>query len=278
MNNILSKSVALALPALIAFPISNASAADNLVQRGTQAPYTQPAPAQAEPESNWTFITGLGTGFAPAYEGSDKTKISVLPIINAEYKDGLFFIGKKGIGITPLKFEDGSVDLALGYDIGRKEKDDRKNLKGMGKIDSSATATVSADYNVGPVILGASVTSGMGGDYGTEADLSIGTNHPITEKLSISSDAHTTWSSDDHMKNYFGVSNTQATASGKKAFKAESGIKSYGVGVGANYQVSEKWTIMSGVKYDNLIGDAADSPVSKKDGQLSGFVGAGYRF
>jgi MipA family protein len=227
---------------------------------------------------NWSITVGAGGGFAPAYEGSDKVEFGPVPILDLNYDDGFFFAGMSGIGFTPLKNDDGSLSVALGYGGGRDEKDDRKNLRGLGDVDSSALGIVSGEYNVGPVTLGASAQTGLSGDYGTTADVSVGSGYPITEKLMISSDIHTTWASDEHMKNYFGVSQRQSTTSGKARFNAGSGFKSYGVSLGANYQISQSWSAFADVGVDQLIGDAADSPVSVEDNQISGFAGVGYSF
>ena len=102
--------------------------------------------------------------------------------------------------------------------------------------------------------------------------------YPITESLMISGDVHTTWADEEHMMNYFGVSSKQSINSGKKRFSAESGIKSYGVSLGANYQISQNWSAFTNVSLDRLNGSAADSPISVEDNQIGGFIGVGYRF
>lgn len=263
---------------LLSTPLTEARADDVWQDIGPKRYENEGFYNQVTDSKNWNVTVGAGAGFGQAYEGSDKTEFSPAPVIDVSYKDGLFFAGMQGIGTTVVNTDDAKLSLALGYGGGRDEKDDRKNLRGLGDIDSSALGIVSGEYNVGPVTFGASVQSGLGGDYGTTGDLSIGSGYPVTEKLMISGDVHTSWASDDHMKNYFGVSQKQSVASGKKKFDAGSGIKSYGVSLGTNYQISETWSAFANVGVDQLTGDAADSPVSVEDTQLGGFVGVGYSF
>jgi outer membrane protein len=276
-RNVYKKAMFLSL-LLLSMPLSEARADDVWQDIGLKRYENEGFYNQVTDSKNWNVTVGAGAAFGPAYEGSDKTEFSPAPVIDVSYKDGLFFAGMGGVGFTPLKNDDGSLSFALGYGGGRDEKDDRKNLRGLGDIDSSALGIVSGEYNLGPVALGASVQSGMGGDYGTTGDLSIGSGYPVTEKLMISGDIHTTWASDDHMKNYFGVSSSQSARSGKSRFTAESGVKSYGVSLGANYQISETWAAFANIGVDQLTGDAADSPVSVEDTQVGGFVGVGYSF
>jgi MipA family protein len=276
-RNVYKKAMFLSL-LLLSAPLSEARADDVWQDIGPKRYENEGFYNQVTDSKNWNVTVGAGAAFGPAYEGSDKTEFSPAPVIDVIYKDGLFFAGTQGIGTTVINTDDAKLSFALGYGGGRDEKDDRKNLLGLGDIDSSALGVVSGEYNVGSVTFGASVQSGLGGDYGTTGDFSIGSGYPVTEKLMISGDVHTSWASDDHMKNYFGVSSSQSTRSGKSRFTAESGFKSYGVSLGANYQISETWAAFANIGVDQLIGDAADSPVSVEDTQVGGFIGVGYSF
>jgi outer membrane scaffolding protein for murein synthesis (MipA/OmpV family) len=277
MTSVYKKASVFAL-FLTAVPFAAAQANDGWQQQSQKISEHKSLYQDVMSKDNWSVTLGAGAAFGPAYEGSDKNEFSPAPVIEASYKDGLVFIGFDGIGITPLQTEDGSISLALGYGGGRDVSDDRKNLNGLGDVDSSALGTVAGEYNVGPLTFSSSVTSGLGGDYGSTADFSIGSDYPVSENFRISADVHTSWAGDEHMKKYFGVNAAQALASGKAQFKAESGFKSYGFSVGANYQVNENWSVFANLGLDQLMGDAADSPVSVDNSQFSGFTGVGYSF
>ena len=228
---------------------------------------------------NWQVTVGAGAGFAPSYEGSDELEFSPVPVLDASFEDGLFYAGLQGIGVSPLRGENYSLKAGLSYGGGRDEEDDRDALRGLGDIDGSALAVVSGEYTFFDFVsLGAQVQSGFTGDYGTTADMSIGTGYPITEKLFIGGDIHTTWADDEHMENYFGVSRLQSMRSGKRQFTAESGFKSYGVSISSNYAITENWGILAVLGVDQLTGDAGDSPITQDEMQPSGFIAATYTF
>jgi outer membrane scaffolding protein for murein synthesis (MipA/OmpV family) len=87
-----------------------------------------------------------------------------------------------------------------------------------------------------------------------------------------------TWADAKHMESYFGVSPAQSVRSGYSRYEAESGFKSVGISVGAVYNISENWDVMLMVNADQLLGDAADSPITKEDFSVSTFSTVNYKF
>ena len=82
------------------------------------------------------------------------------------------------------------------------------------------------------------------------------------------------------MSDYFGVSTVQAgsSAAGLGAFDADAGFKDIHVQLSADYDINNRWSIMGGVGYKRLIGDAADSPIVETEDQFSATLGLTYRF
>lgn len=231
-----------------------------------------------ETEKDWNFSVGGGVMYGPAYEGSDKYVVRPLPDVSIEYKEGLFFANAwDGIGSYPIQGEDYKIGASIGFAAGRDEGDDRKNLHGMGDIDMSATANLMGEYDVGPVKISGKITKGSE-DYGTTASIEAGTMVPVTEKLMVMASAGPTWADENHMSSYFGVSSAQAARSGYSRYNAGSGIKSIGFTAGAFYSVTENWDAKFMVKADQLMGDAADSPITKDEFQPSAFFTTSYKF
>jgi outer membrane protein len=226
----------------------------------------------------WNWEAGAMAMYGPAYEGSDKYQAMAFPNISVDYEDGLFFASPfDGIGSYPIQGEDYKLGASVGFAFGRDESDDRKNLRGMGDIDMSPTASIMGEYSFGPIQLSGKLTQGNS-DYGMVAEADVGTMFPATDDLMIMAKVGTKWANEDHMNSYFGVSSAQAARSGYGSYKAESGIKSVGVNVGAFYSVTENidMNFMAGV--DQLLGDAADSPITKSDFQPSVMIGTSYKF
>ncbi|MBD8897319.1 MipA/OmpV family protein [Desulfovibrio desulfuricans] len=229
-------------------------------------------------EEDWNISVGAGAMYGPAYEGSDKYVVTPLPDISIEYRNGLFFANIwDGIGSYPIQGENYKVGAAIGFDMGRKESDDRRNLRGMGDIDLEATFNFMGEYDINHFKLSGKVSTGTK-DYGTTAKAELGTMFPATEHLRLMGSIGATWADDEHMKNYFGVSPRQSARSGHDRYSAGAGIKSVGFTVGAFYSITENWDVKFMLMGDQLLGDAANSPITKRNFNPSVLLTIGYNF
>lgn len=61
-------------------------------------------------------------------------------------------------------------------------------------------------------------------------------------------------------------------------YHAKAGINMAGVGVGANYGFTERWSVSAQVSYDKLRGSAVDSPVTTDRDQRAFALFTFYRF
>ena len=89
-----------------------------------------------------------------------------------------------------------------------------------------------------------------------------------------------TYADQNYMQEYFGIGASNVRDSGLRFYNADEGFKDVGVRVAADYQFSERWSAGGGVQYIRLIGDAEDSPVTKRgsEDQFFGGVSLSYRF
>lgn len=90
----------------------------------------------------------------------------------------------------------------------------------------------------------------------------------------------TAYGSDDYMDAYFSVTPAQAAASAASlpSFDADAGFKNVSLELGADYRLTDRWTVTSKLGYSRLLGDAADSPVTAARNQWSGGLGLTYTF
>jgi outer membrane protein len=68
---------------------------------------------------------------------------------------------------------------------------------------------------------------------------------------------------------YFGVTPEAAAASGLPAYDPDGGVQSVGVTAGYHRMLGRSWGIAVYGRYDRLVGDAADSPVTRQLGSRS---------
>lgn len=248
----------------------------NTTQQAT--PVAQPT-QKAKETKNRNYVIGVGVGYAPTYEGSDEYDVLPVPVVNVDYKDGLFFANvRNGIGSYLLRGEDYKVGASIGFAPGREEDEDKKNLTGMGDVEASATANLLAEYDFGIAQLSGRIITAVSGDYGTTAEVNLGSRYSFTSKITMSGSVGTTWADKEHMSNRFGVTAAQSAASGYRQYDAESGIKSVGFSVGATYPLTDKWNVNLTHRGDKLLGDAADSPIVKNDFVPAVFLTTSYKF
>jgi outer membrane scaffolding protein for murein synthesis (MipA/OmpV family) len=228
-------------------------------------------------------IGGIGL-VTPKYEGSDSYEIIGAPFAYPVFggaSDGSFSVN----GIDDVRFRllnHGGFEAGVigGYAFGRDQSDGRL-LRGLGDIDAGFIAGAFVGYRAGAAFFDVSYHRIVSGDD-TGGYFRAGVTHTadLSSQLTLITRVGTTYADDDYNSAYFGVSAVQSANSlaGLNAFDADAGFKDVHVSLTANYDITPRWTLMAGVGYKRLIGDAADSPVVETPDQFSAKFGATYRF
>lgn len=240
-------------------------------------------------QSRWGLTVGGFAGFAPAYEGSDKYKFVGYPLIIPKYYGDSYDpmaaprVTVKGIDdvrLSLLRF--GALDLGpvVGYNFGRDE-DDASRLGGLGDIDGGLNVGAFAALRFAPFFVdGAYVQQVTGDDVGHTLRFGAGWEDKITDRLTGRAYLSTAYASADYMDAHFSVTPAQAATSSANlaAFDAGSGFKNVSLEIGADYKLTDRWSMNSTLGYSRLLGDAADSPVTATANQFSGGLGLTYTF
>ena len=227
---------------------------------------------------DWRIELGGGAMVTPEYEGSEDYQVMALPMVDIVWRDLVFLNAYKGLGVNILKNERATLGMAVGYSFGRDE-DDSDDLNGLGDVEGGAKLTAFAEYDFGPVRLSSELSGQISGDdTGVLADFAVSKVYKVSDQLMLIPAVTTSIASDDYMTSYFGVSGAQSARSGLSAFDAEGGFKDVGLVVNARYMLDENWSLNGNLGYSRLLGDAADSPITKSENQLSSGLGLTYRF
>jgi outer membrane scaffolding protein for murein synthesis (MipA/OmpV family) len=98
--------------------------------------------------------------------------------------------------------------------------------------------------------------------------------------LTVSAGPRLVLADDDAMQFQFGVSPKAAERNGRvSAFDASAGFQSVGANATLGYDWSQDWRFTVFGRYDRLVGDAADSPITRELGSADQFtVGAGITY
>jgi outer membrane protein len=257
---------------------------------------TVAVPGVALAGDEWKLEVGGGVGYQSKYEGSDEMEVMFLPVLGITWKDTVYLSTEDGLGAVVYDNNDFTVNVSFNYEWGRDESDS-SDLKGLGDVDGAATANLSLEYEAGPVTPFVELTRHLGGTNALEVSFGVETMIPVRVLMgrgsassvtksgdggadgpAILAGISATWSDGKYMESYFGINSTQSARSGLSQFTAKSGLKSVGVDLGFLYPVNENWEILTMIEYSQLIGDAADSPISKDNSVLFGGVAISYKF
>lgn len=225
--------------------------------------------------------TAVRVGFitlnAPRYQGSAEQKTSLVPGIFLHASNGLFADPFNGIGYV---FEPaGSLVYGVRANIetGRAAED---ALPGFEKIKVRLNPGVFANYAVNEQLtLRSAVRTGLG-EAGDGSLLNLGVQYKLYNAnfISVAANASVKYASSSYMQSYFGVTSAQSTSSRLAAYKPAAGFAMAQAGLTAGFPISREIYIISSVTVQRLVGDAANSPLTRKKTQPAAFVGAIYSF
>ena len=207
---------------------------------------------------------GLGLLVGPAYLGSDEHKVRGLPLIQARWRNG-FFAGTTGLGYRWGGNEPLSGGLRLGIDPGR-DQDDADALRGMGDIPLRPELGAFFNYKLVPAMtLSGGLRYGSGDDRkGLRGDLSLTGMLPLSPEQRVLITISTQWANQEAQRSAFGVTAAQALRSGSAIYTPSSGLRDVGLRVGYGHTLSPKLSLNMGLQFTHLLGDAADSPITRR--------------
>ena len=208
--------------------------------------------ASAQDGNYVSFNLGLGAASGPAYFGSDTTKSVV---------SGVF--ANPSMSVGSLAFGQGINSYGLG-------------MTGSFRIISARTAAAYPEPVVLPDV-DLSIEAGGGLTYTTENALvyavgrygvighesfvgEIGSDYILqpTDSTELRLGPRLFFGDDDYAATYFSVG----------AYSAKGGILSRGIQASAAYNFDENWGVVGTVNYDQLLNDAANSPITQTTDQF----------
>ena len=82
----------------------------------------------------------------------------------------------------------------------------------------------------------------------------------------------------DYMQSYFGVTAAQAAATGYAIYSAGSEARDARANVALTYSIDQRTSVTAVLSASSLLGDAQDSPLTRKRTSGSGVLGINYAF
>jgi len=216
----------------------------------------------------WRFVLGAAVVAEPAYDGARAYHLQAGPVIDIRYRDIAFASVGEGIGVNIVRGANYRVGIAIGYDLGRRVSDEQTHLHGLGDIPRSPAIKLFGAYVISkefPLELRADVRQLVGGGAdGLIGDLEAFMPLPgSSETFAMLAGPSFTFANRPYMQNRFGVSTTQALASGYARYNADGGANAVGLGFSATRFVTHKWLINADLAMNRLLGSAGDSPITQ---------------
>lgn len=211
-------------------------------------------PLAAEPARMVSFDLGVAAKVKPSYPGSDDTEVSAVPIIRN------FRLGEGG----------GQAKQGLSFGpswsiVGGRKADDDSRLSGFDDIDRAVELGGKLSYRMGDVTTFATLRRGFGGHEGLRGEIGASHHAALSDRLRLTSTLEAGFANDDYLQTYFGVDAKQSAASGYQLYTPEGGLHSVSAGVSARYDMGADWALLGEAKVSKLLGDAADSPLTRDE-------------
>jgi outer membrane protein len=207
------------------------------------------------------------------YKGIDT---SIYPIPLVRFISGRFYISGAAAGYRLLADEGWTFDVIGKWRFDGYDADDSDRLNGMHNrnhtVDIGGEFTLTGDWGE---IRGSIITDTFSQHDGQE--IKLGYAKPfVFNELIISPSGGLIWQSNNLADYYYGVCADEAVAGRPKYHVGDS--TNWFIGLRAQYQPDEKWTLMAGVTYQFLDSKIRKSPIVDDSFIVSFLAGAMYKF
>jgi outer membrane scaffolding protein for murein synthesis (MipA/OmpV family) len=231
----------------------------------------------SEPSPEWQMQAGGGISLSPSFDGSPRYRAQLEPLLEIRYRELAFLSLGEGLGINLVSDKNYRAGIALSYDLGRRDGDDRR-LRGVGNIAAAPEFKIFAEYLVFSVVLRADIRRAFAGQGGLIGDL--GAYFPIVgaARYSVLVGPSLTLANREHEKRFYGIDQQQAARSGYPTFDAHGGASHASIGVNALWNLDAHWFVEGVAALSRTLGHAARSPLIQTPAQYAANVYFGYDF
>jgi outer membrane scaffolding protein for murein synthesis (MipA/OmpV family) len=220
---------------------------------------------------DWQVVLGTAAEVQPVYAGAAAYEVQGGPAINIEYRDIAFLSTGDGLGVNFLRGDHYRVGAALAFDLGRREREDYTNLRGMGDIPPAPVAKVFASYVFSkkfPLVLRVDARQLLSSADGTVGDVGLYMPLPGSSRTFVMfAGPSITLATHRYLQKQFGVTPAQSLASGHPVFDPHAGMTAVGVGFSATRFVTKHWLLNMDAAISKFKGSPDVSPLTEKSTQ-----------
>jgi outer membrane scaffolding protein for murein synthesis (MipA/OmpV family) len=212
------------------------------------------------------------------YLGSDRRTTLLLPLLDYQWANGWFAGVTNGLGYNFSDLPQLQYGLRLTANPGRKQSR-ASTLRGMGDIDAAAEGGAFLNYSLPRgLFLSSSLRFGAANGKGLLVDLGAGYAMALAPNWHLTAEAAITLANAHYMQSFFGVSGAQSGASGHALHAAGAGARDLRANVALTYSIDPRTAVTAGLYATRLLGDAKDSPLTRKPTSESGVLALTWAF
>jgi outer membrane scaffolding protein for murein synthesis (MipA/OmpV family) len=231
---------------------------------------------------DWRVVLGTAAETQPVYAGAQAYRVQGGPVINIQYRDIAFASTGEGLGYNFLRGDNYRVGVAATYDLGRRERDDYNNLRGMGDITPAPAVKLFGSYVLSkkfPLVLRVDARQIIGGANGVVGD--VGVYMPLpgsSKKFVMFAGPSITFATHRYLQSEFGVTPAQSLASRHPVFDPNAGEEAVGVGFSATRFITDHWLLNLDAAISKLKGSADISPITEDSTQRTLTLSVAYHW
>ena len=230
--------------------------------------------------SSWDVTLGGGAVVEPRYEGSKHYILNPIPYVAIRYDD-LFSIGVDGIRWNVIHSKGLHVGPLLSYSGGRSTGDDVL-LQNLDNIQSSINAGAFATYKLGHFEFLAQAQQAVLHEHnGLFGKIGVTYQEPFPlfhRKAILEFGPQIEFANRQYENTWFGITQAESLRSGLREFSPGAGVKDLGLQTSLTLQYSPHILFRGVLNVKELLGDAADSPLTTGKTQFFVGLGVGYKF
>jgi len=230
-------------------------------------------------------IVAIGGAFAPKYDGASSYEPGPFAMFNIEYRG----IELKMVGPSLAVNFGGDSNFefgpSVGYSDGRKRKDMDGQFKLLDKIDGAVEVGGYAGYHLGgndsgqgDIFVSIQAAKTMKSGRGFTVEPSVRYAAVRSDKLFVNFSLDAKVNDAKSMRTSFGITPIEAQRTGLTAYKPKGGIAQVSAGISAGYQFTKHWGVIARAQGGTLLGDAADSPITKDGSKQFGLAALGVSY
>jgi outer membrane scaffolding protein for murein synthesis (MipA/OmpV family) len=238
---------------------------------------TTPLVDAAQNNQSWQLSLGGGLSYAPRYEGAAHNRLRLMPLLDASYHNGQFFISPlRGIGYNFSDDKDIQYGIRMSIGRGRNPNED-PHLYGTENIRFVPEAGLFLNERFGLYFVSGGISSG---EHGTHLEFGAGLGVPLGAADRLRIGANFNWGDSKYSQTYFGVTTDQSVASGHvlAPYAATAGVTDFALTSNWVHNYDKNWFSNTGLSFKQLIGNAQASPLTQSSLMTSANFLVGYRF